>query len=93
MQAVLADAVSGQGRVVALVGEAGVGKTRLMAELVAEVDTVSGHVLVGRCHESEQILPFGPWVGALGAGPVLANKPMARDRAASHAAGAGTSPA
>src|SRR5262245_28394560 len=51
-----------------IVGEAGVGKTRLLAELAAEVNAVGGRVLLGRCHESEQILPFGPWVDALGGG-------------------------
>ena len=73
LRAVLAEAVSGQGRVIAVVGEAGVGKTRLVAELAAEVHQVSGRVLIGRCHESEQILPFGPWVDALATGRVLAN--------------------
>jgi AAA ATPase domain len=55
---------------VASVGEAGVGKTRLGAELAAEVDQVSARVLIGRGHESEQILPFGPWVDALRTGRV-----------------------
>jgi predicted ATPase len=64
-RAVLADAFSGQGRLVVFVGEAGVGKTRLVAELAAEVYTVNGRVLVGRAHESEQILSFGPWMEAL----------------------------
>lgn len=70
LRAALAEAVSGQGRVVAFVGEAGVGKTRLVAELAAEVPAESTRVLIGRCHESEQILPFGPWVDALRAGGV-----------------------
>jgi DNA-binding SARP family transcriptional activator/tetratricopeptide (TPR) repeat protein len=69
----LTDAVSGHGQVVALVGEAGVGKSRLVAELAAEAPMVSGRVLMGRGHESEQILPFGPWVDALQTGRVLEN--------------------
>ncbi len=68
LRAILGEAVSGQGRAVAVVGEAGVGKTRLVAELAAEVDQVSARVLIGRCHESEQILPFGPWVDAVRTG-------------------------
>ncbi len=68
LRAVLAEAVSGEGQVVAVVGEAGVGKTRLVAELAAEVTQMSARVLIGRCHESEQILPFGPWVDALRTG-------------------------
>ena len=83
LRAALAEAVSGQGRVVVFVGEAGVGKTRLVAELAAEVPAESTRVLIGRCHESEQILPFGPWVDALRAGRVgedqewLATLPLA----------------
>ena len=69
----LAGAASGHGRMVALVGEAGVGKTRLVAELTAAVPEVGGRVLMGRGHESEQILPFGPWVDALAAGRELVN--------------------
>ena len=72
LRAVLAEAVGGQGRMVAFVGEAGVGKTRLVAELAAEVHQASARVLIGRCHESEQILPFGPWVEALRTGQVPA---------------------
>jgi predicted ATPase len=71
LHAGLAEAVSGRGRVMAIVGEAGVGKTRLVADLAAEVHTVSGRLLIGRCHESEQILPFGPWVDALGGARAL----------------------
>jgi DNA-binding SARP family transcriptional activator len=74
LRAGLAEAVAGEGRVMVIVGEAGVGKTRLMAELAAEVHTVGGSVLVGRCHESEKILPFGPWVDALGGGRVRAER-------------------
>ena len=55
----------GQGRSLAVIGEAGVGKSRLVAELAAEASARGGRVLVGRCHEAEQILPFGPWVDAL----------------------------
>lgn len=52
-------------RIVAVIGEAGVGKTRLVAEVAAEASARDSRVLVGRCHEAEQILPFGPWVDAL----------------------------
>jgi len=62
----------GQGSVVALVGEAGVGKTRLVGELAAEVHEAE-RVLVGRCHESEQILPFAPWLEILRTARVLAD--------------------
>jgi DNA-binding SARP family transcriptional activator/predicted ATPase len=64
----------GQGNVVAVIGEAGVGKSRLLAELAAEAVTRGGRVLVGRCYEAEQILPFASWVDGLRAGRVIGDK-------------------
>ena len=70
-----AEAQWGRGRVVAIVGEAGVGKTRLVAEQARRAAEQEARVLVGRCYESEQILPFGPWVDALRAGQVVPADP------------------
>src|SRR5262245_53965359 len=56
---------------VALIGEAGAGKTRLANELAAIARRRRGRVLVGRCYETERILPFAPWVDALRAGRVV----------------------
>ncbi len=56
---------AGQGQVVAVIGEAGIGKSRLIAELAVEASARGGRVLIGRCYEAEQVLPFGPWVDAL----------------------------
>ena len=53
-----------------LIGEAGVGKTALITVLAAEADRRGGLVVVGRSHESEKILPFGPWVDAFRTGQV-----------------------
>ena len=47
----------GRGGVVAVVGEAGVGKSRLVAELARIASEQDGRVLVGRCYQSEQIYP------------------------------------
>jgi len=58
----LNEAGRGQSRVVALIGEAGVGKSRLVGELVADAHSASRLVLLGRCYESERILPFAPWL-------------------------------
>lgn len=67
----LAAAWAGHGQVVAVLGEAGIGKSRLLADLAAETAGRGGSVLLGRAYESEQILPFGPWVDALRQGAVL----------------------
>jgi tetratricopeptide (TPR) repeat protein len=65
METSLTEAWAGVGGVVALVGETGIGKTRLLAELTTDAARRGGSVLLGHAHESEQVLPFGPWVSAL----------------------------
>ena len=61
----LEDARSGRGRIIVLLGEAGIGKSRLVAEVMTEARPGTGRVLFGRAYESAQILPFGPWVDAI----------------------------
>jgi DNA-binding SARP family transcriptional activator len=69
LNAALGQALDGRGRTVAVIGEAGIGKSRLIAELGAWGLGRGATVLVGRSSESEQVLPFCPWVDALrGAG-------------------------
>jgi DNA-binding SARP family transcriptional activator len=65
LRTALDTAWAGQPRLVVVRGEAGIGKSRLIAEAVAEVVGRGGRVLVGQCHESDQALPFGPWVDLL----------------------------
>jgi DNA-binding SARP family transcriptional activator len=60
----LEKAVAGHGHVVSVVGEAGIGKTRLVGTLATEALARGCQVLIGRCHESDSVLPFGPWVDA-----------------------------
>jgi DNA-binding SARP family transcriptional activator len=55
----------GRGRLITILGEAGIGKTRLIQELAARIAVRGGQVIVGRCFESEQILPFAPWIDML----------------------------
>jgi DNA-binding SARP family transcriptional activator len=61
----------GQGQVVAILGEAGIGKSRLVHELGAEAERRGGRVIVGACHEAERILPLHPWAAAVRQGRVL----------------------
>ncbi|MFO1330335.1 MAG: AAA family ATPase [Rubrivivax sp.] len=56
---------AGQGSVLTLQGEAGLGKTRLAEELSAQAAQAGLRVLAGRCLESQQLFPFAPWVEAL----------------------------
>ena len=57
-----------------MVGEAGIGKTRLISTLVADALAQGCRVLIGHCHESDSILPFGPWVDACRSGEVSADE-------------------
>jgi DNA-binding SARP family transcriptional activator len=57
-------ASAGAGRLVAVEGEAGVGKTRLLAELLTHLPG-QALVLVGRCHESTVAEPYGPLIDAV----------------------------
>jgi DNA-binding SARP family transcriptional activator len=47
-----------QGRAVAIVGQAGSGKSRLVEELRAESVAAGGTLLLARCHDGESALPF-----------------------------------
>jgi len=60
----LDDATGGRRVVVAIVGEAGVGKTSLLATLDAAGRRRGARILAGHCHESAQVLPLGPWAEA-----------------------------
>ena len=59
-----------------LIGEVGIGKTRLVAELTAAATQRGGRALIGRCYETERILPFAPWVDALRTGQVLEEREL-----------------
>ncbi len=61
----------GTGQVILVTGEAGIGKSRLVEELAAAATARGTRVLVGRAFETEQILPFRPWVDALRGGQAL----------------------
>ena len=63
--ACLADTFSGRGRIVLLVGEPGIGKTRLAEELGIYACSRQAQVLVGRCYEGEGVAPYWPWVQAI----------------------------
>jgi DNA-binding SARP family transcriptional activator/tetratricopeptide (TPR) repeat protein len=52
------------GQVVLLRGEAGIGKSRVLREF-GDIVPSGVRVLIGRCHETEQILPLHAWIDAL----------------------------
>jgi DNA-binding winged helix-turn-helix (wHTH) protein/tetratricopeptide (TPR) repeat protein len=61
----LARAVAGAGRLVFLVGEPGIGKTRTAEELAGEARAQDVRVLQGCCYEGEGAPAYWPWVQIL----------------------------
>jgi predicted ATPase len=65
LDALLLSVARGRGTALAVVGEAGIGKSRLLAELGERADARGMLVLAGGASEFEQDLPFWPFVDAL----------------------------
>jgi len=65
LTAALDDAMSGHGRLVMLVGEPGIGKTRTAQELAVLAENRGAQVLWGRSYEDEGMPPYWPWVQTL----------------------------
>ena len=65
LTAALEDALAGQGRLVMLVGEPGIGKTRTAQELAVLAEQRGAQVLWGRCYEEQGAPPYWPWVQAI----------------------------
>jgi DNA-binding SARP family transcriptional activator/tetratricopeptide (TPR) repeat protein len=61
----LDDAFSGHGGLFLLVGEPGIGKSRLADELIARAKARGAQVLVGRCWEAGGAPAYWPWVQSL----------------------------
>jgi len=68
----LDQASQGSGQVVAITGEAGIGKSSVLMALAAEAHARGVRILLGRSYQTEQVLAFGPWVDALRNGHVVA---------------------
>ncbi|MEE9285691.1 MAG: AAA family ATPase, partial [Dehalococcoidia bacterium] len=56
------DALSGRGRLLMLVGEPGIGKTRTSEEFATYAGLRNSQVLWGRCYEGEGAPAYWPWV-------------------------------
>ena len=79
------DAAAGHPALLLVSGEAGIGKTRLAAELTRIAATTGGTVLAARCYETERSLFLQPFADAIAA--VVRAMPPARmqDLAGGHA--------
>ncbi|MBA3891671.1 MAG: diguanylate cyclase, partial [Gemmatimonadaceae bacterium] len=59
--------IEGNPQIVAIAGEAGVGKSTLLRQLLPEVRLRSGHLVMGRAVEADVKPPYGPWAEVLSA--------------------------
>ena len=66
LHAAFDDSVNGNGRLVMVVGEPGIGKTALCEELDRYVEEQGGTTLIGHCYEEGSLsLPYLPFVQAM----------------------------
>ncbi|MCD6015404.1 MAG: hypothetical protein K0R41_32 [Geminicoccaceae bacterium] len=65
MRASLEDALRGQGRLLLLTGDPGIGKTRTAEQLATYARVRRAHVHWGRCHETEGAPAYWPWSEAI----------------------------
>jgi tetratricopeptide (TPR) repeat protein len=57
-----AAASAGNGHLILVIGEPGIGKTRVLEDLDAHVRLEGAHVAWGRCYEGEGAPAFWPWI-------------------------------
>ena len=62
LKAALDDAMSGQGHIVMIAGEPGIGKTRTARELTIHAERQGAQVFWGWCYEEGGAPPYWPWV-------------------------------
>ena len=65
LHAAVARSRAGQGRIVLMRGEAGVGKTRIAEETARAAAQQGLRVVWGRCSEDEGAPPYWPWIQAM----------------------------
>jgi DNA-binding SARP family transcriptional activator len=73
----LREACKGQGALVLIGGEPGVGKTRFTEMAAADADSMGAQVLVGRCYEIDGAPPYVPFVEILEQALAAAASPAA----------------
>ena len=61
----LAAAFESRGRLILVCGEAGIGKTTLVADLMREAQARGARVATGHCYDLTETPPYGPWTEIL----------------------------
>jgi predicted ATPase len=61
LNALLTAAANGNGRLVLVGGEAGIGKTTVVRAITTEATTLGAIVPAGHCYDLSVTPPYGPW--------------------------------
>lgn len=62
---ILSQAARGIGQIALLAGEAGIGKSRLVAEVIRRAEKLHARIYTGNCFETDRALPYGPFTDLL----------------------------
>ncbi len=62
LRELLDEAAQGRPHVIAVSGEAGVGKSTLVKQLAPDVGVRAGSLITGRCVEADVRAPYAPWI-------------------------------
>jgi tetratricopeptide (TPR) repeat protein len=65
LEAELTEAAAGRGRLVAIAGDPGIGKTRVVEEFIARAAVPPGRVVWGPCPQHPGAPPYWPWQQAI----------------------------
>src|SRR5918911_2164009 len=84
LRALIDRARNGQGQVVLLSGEAGIGKSRLAAEVKTQAQANGFLVLQGNCFPTDRSAPYAPLLDLLGSSQTVNLEPLARELALLH---------
>jgi eukaryotic-like serine/threonine-protein kinase len=85
LKSIFEEVLAGKGRMVTLVGEPGIGKTRTAQELATYASMRGAQVLWGRSYESGGAPPYWPWVQAIRSHVASTEPDMLRDQMGSAA--------
>src|SRR3954469_14435303 len=76
IERLLTDLATGKGQVLLVTGEAGIGKSRLVAEVRARAAEQHVEILQALCFETDRALPYAPFIDLL---PQLAEATLPAD--------------
>ena len=65
LRELLDDAIEGHGSLVLISGEAGIGKTTLVGDLILRAEECGCLILTGGCYDLTTTPPYGPWIEML----------------------------